>query len=67
MSAPVFLMFVGTGLLFEVPNPAAGKIVYTSRSSTGKPNPRNDYIYRFHASASLIFLSQFEGEEGDKG
>ena len=40
------------------------KKVYTSRFSTGKPNPCNDHIYHFHASESLnlIFLNLKRGK-----
>jgi hypothetical protein len=48
------------------PNRTFQKHVYTSRFSTGKPNPCNGHIYHFPASESLnLILFQFEG--GDKG
>ena len=37
----------------EVPNPAAGKIVYTSRFSTRNPNSFNNHTYNFHVSELL--------------
>ena len=48
-----FLLVFGTGLISELSNPAAGKNVYTSRVSTGKPNSCNDCIYHFHVLESL--------------
>ena len=39
-------------------------IVYTSRFSTGKPNPCNDNIYHFHVSESLNIIFLFTGGKG---
>ena len=50
---PGFLLICGTGMICEVPNPAAEENCLHFSMLTRKPNPCNDHIYHFHASESL--------------